>query len=87
MLRESGHPDAAHYPLGMLSDEALLVLERQHNAEANRAALLHLAVSAILSKKAGTEFRKVSKQFTYETFAIAEAVPIEQGEPDGKERR
>jgi hypothetical protein len=36
-----------------------LVIERLDRQEATRATLLHLAVSAILTKDAGTEFRKL----------------------------
>lgn len=46
------------YPLGMIWDEVQLVTERLNGLEASRAVLTQLAVSSVISKEAGTEFRK-----------------------------
>lgn len=46
----------------MVSDEADLVVARLNQAEATRALLLQMAVSSVLSEKAGEEFQKVIKR-------------------------
>jgi hypothetical protein len=42
----------------MLWDEASLVVERVNAMEITRSTLMQLAISSILSKKAGKEFEK-----------------------------
>jgi hypothetical protein len=46
------------YPVGMVWDEVSMVVDRLNGLEATRAVLLHLAVSAVLSKEAGDVFKK-----------------------------
>jgi hypothetical protein len=53
----------------MLLDEHNLVVERLNGLEVTRATLLQLAVSSILSKKAGKEFDKHIASLNIETFA------------------
>lgn len=53
----------------MLLDEHNLVVERLNGMEVTRATLLQLAVSSILSKKAGKEFDKSISALNIETFA------------------
>lgn len=47
-----------NYPVGKVWSEAQLVIERLNSLEVTRATLLQLAVSSVLSKEAGEEFRK-----------------------------
>jgi hypothetical protein len=58
LLVAEGHVQAAHYPVGMVFDEAQLVVERLNRAEATRAVLLQMAVSAVLTKEAGEKFNE-----------------------------
>ena len=58
LLMDHGHPQARHYPLGRLMDEARLVVQRVNNGHATTAILLQGAVSGVLSKKANKEFQK-----------------------------
>lgn len=53
----------------MLLDEYNLVVERINGLEVTRATLLQLAVSSVLSKKAGKVFDKQIKRLTVETEA------------------
>lgn len=48
----------------MVWDEASLVTERLNGLEATRAILLQMAVSSVLSKKAGQEFKRAVKRLT-----------------------
>lgn len=54
----SGHPDAIHYTLGRLYDEANLVIERDNNRIITEAQLAQTAVAGILSEKARSAFTK-----------------------------
>lgn len=56
LLLDHGHPEARHYPLGMLSDETALVIERVNGNIVTDANLLQLAIGSVLSKKARIEF-------------------------------
>ena len=58
----NGHPEARDYPVGMVWDEATLVVERQNANHATQAVLTQLAVSSMLSKKGGKEFKRVLKE-------------------------
>ena len=58
LLMSEGHAHARRYPIGMLLDECRIASRRINNRIASEMSLTHLAVSAILSKKGGTEFRK-----------------------------
>jgi hypothetical protein len=53
----------------MLLDEHNLVLERLNGLEVTRATLLRLAVSSVLSKKAGEQFDKTVAGLSFETVA------------------
>ncbi len=57
----SGHPDAIHYPLGQLYDEANLVVERENSRIVTEAQLAQMGVSGILSGKARSAFTKLIK--------------------------
>ena len=58
LLLGHGHPQARLYPLGMLMDEASIVVRRANNGHVTQATLLQGAVSGVLSKKANKEFQK-----------------------------
>ena len=58
LLLANGHPQAMHYPLGYLIDEATIVVRRINNGYVTQATLLQGAVSGVLSKKANKEFQK-----------------------------
>lgn len=62
----NGHPEARHYPLGMVYDEAALVEERENGRIVTEAMLLQTAVASILSKKAKSAFTKQIKSLTVE---------------------
>lgn len=53
-----GHPDAPYYPIGVVWDEARIVVERHNGAHATQAVLVQLAVSSVLSKDGAKEFKK-----------------------------
>lgn len=57
-----GHPEARHYPVPMLSNEAAIVVNRLNREHATNAVLTQMAVSSVLSKKAGKQFEKRIKQ-------------------------
>lgn len=61
---EQGHPLARRYPIGMLMEETQIVTRRINNRIATEAALVQMAVSGVLSKKANDAFRKTMKQLT-----------------------
>lgn len=58
LLLSEGHPDAPHYPIGMVWDEARLAVERINRFHATQAVLVQQAVSSILSKDGAKEFKK-----------------------------
>ena len=64
LLLANGHPHARSYPVGMVYAEAQFVVERMDREEANRAVLVQMAVSSILSKKASESFQKTIKKMT-----------------------
>lgn len=64
LLLSHGHADAASYPLGFLSDEVALVLDRQNGLMATEAVLFQAAGSSIMSTKGGDHFKKLLKQMT-----------------------
>lgn len=59
LLLDHGHRDARGYPLGLLSEEAEIVIARLNKAEATRAGLLKMAVGSLLSEEVGRKFREV----------------------------
>ncbi len=60
----NGHPHAQFYPLRRVWEESALVVQRLNGVEATRAILLNKAVSAVVSKKAGADFKKTIKSLT-----------------------
>ena len=62
LLLDHGHTEARYYPIGMLWEEAQIVVERMNQEEASRTALLHLAGAAVLSKKGNSLLQKVLKE-------------------------
>lgn len=64
---EHGHPDARLYPLGMLSDEVLLIVERHNARMVAEAQLLQAAVGGLLDKKASKAFREMLKDLNLRT--------------------
>lgn len=64
LLLDHGHPHAWRYPIRMVWEEAALVVERLNGLEASRAVLLQMAVSSVISKKAGAEFKKAIRRLS-----------------------
>ena len=64
LLLDHGHPDAGRYPIGMVWDEAELVVERENRRIATEATFTNLAVSAVISAKSGKQFEKQIKKLT-----------------------
>lgn len=62
LLLAHGHPDARRYPVGLVWDEASMVISRINGMMATEAVLLQTAVSSILSKESGEHFNKLVKQ-------------------------
>lgn len=62
LLLDHGHPHARHYPIGMVWDEATLVVERMNREAASNTALLQLAAGSLLSKDAGKQLKKTLKE-------------------------
>jgi hypothetical protein len=60
-LLASGHPEAPHYPLGVLWDESQIVVARDNRNFATTAILLQMAVSTLFSKEAGKQFSDTIK--------------------------
>lgn len=60
----SGHPDAWHYPIGMLFDEARLVVVRQNALQASEATLFQAAASSLFSSKGGQHFKRLVEDLT-----------------------
>ena len=59
-----------HYPLGRLSDEANLVVERENNRLTSSAQLAQTGVAAILSEKARKRFTEMIKALNVVTKPI-----------------
>ena len=64
LLRNSGHPEPAAYPLPTLVFESDMVEARINSQEATRAVLLQGAISSILSKDGLSEFRRTIDKLT-----------------------
>lgn len=62
LLLDHGHPHARRYPIGMVWDEATLVVERMNCEAASNTALLQLAAGSLLSKEAGKQLKKTLKE-------------------------
>ena len=61
---DHGHPHAGHYPIRMVWEEALLVVERLNGVAVTEAVFLQMAVSSLFSKQGAKEFSKVVKRLT-----------------------
>lgn len=59
LLLANGHPDARNYPIGMLIDEANLVIERANLATVLEANLLQQAIHGFLSDESRKLFKKL----------------------------
>ncbi len=68
LLLANGHPEAWHYPIGFLYEQASFVAERLDAVEANRATMLQSAISTVLGgEKARTNFKNnVKDLLSYE---------------------
>ena len=64
LLLDHGHQYARHYPVGMVWEEAQIVVERLNQEEASRTALFQLAGAAVMSKKGNSLLQKVLKEMT-----------------------
>jgi hypothetical protein len=64
LLLDHGHSDARFYPLGMVWDEAEIVVERMNQEDASRTVLLQLAAASIISKEGGKLLKKTLKELT-----------------------
>ena len=62
LLLDHGHPGARQYPVGMVWDEAMLVVERMNREAASNTALLQMAAGSLLSKDAGRQLKKTLKE-------------------------
>lgn len=62
----AGHPDAPHYPVHRVWEEARFVVQRENNLEVTRALLLQLAVSSAMtgSKSARTAFKDLIEELS-----------------------
>jgi len=59
LLLANGHPEAMNYPLGMVSDEAELIVERQNRNLATGAILMQAAVGSTQYTEMGEVFRQL----------------------------
>lgn len=57
-----GHVNAAGYTIGKVYREAEFVVERLNREAATNFSLMQLTIGSVLSKKAGTEFKKQMKK-------------------------
>ena len=66
LLMATGHPEAGHYPLGFMWDEAAIVTERENARMIAESSLMDAVISSQFSKKAGEEKRKLVSNFNLE---------------------
>lgn len=66
LLLANGHPLSPHYPVHRVWEEAFIVAERTNLTIVTEAVMTQLAVASLLSKDAGTEFKKVIRSMTNE---------------------
>lgn len=64
LLLDHGHHYARFYPVGMVWEEAQIVVERVNHEEASRTALLQIAGSAVMSQKGAKLLQKILKDMT-----------------------
>lgn len=55
----NGHADAWQYPLGMVADEAALIVSRDNARIASEAIVLKAAVSAVISDAGAKHFNEL----------------------------
>lgn len=61
LLRANGHPEAPHYPVHRVWEEAALVVAHLNQQAVTGAVLTQAAVAGLFSKDAGREFQKLIK--------------------------
>jgi hypothetical protein len=66
LLLDHGHQYARHYPIGMVWEEAQIVVQRINQELASSTALLQIAGSAVMSKPGAKALQKVLKELTSE---------------------
>lgn len=69
LLLANGHTDALEYPVGMVWEEAELVVERKNAELANLAVVMQAAMmsgSGNFGKKSGEHFKKLVQSLTEE---------------------
>lgn len=64
LLLDHGHHGAQFYPVGMVWEEAEILVQRINQEEASRTSLLRLAASAALSKEGAKLLTQVLKELT-----------------------
>lgn len=47
LLLDHGHPEADEYPIGLLRDEFVIVVERENNIDGRRAMLAQAVASTV----------------------------------------
>lgn len=65
LLLASGHPEALHYPIGRVYDEARLIVERRNGELVSMAVVIQAATATTgmtASEKAVDHFRKLLKE-------------------------
>lgn len=62
----NGHADAMHYPIGMVMDEAALIVERENRRIASEAIALKAAASAVMTEQGGKHFDELITRLTGE---------------------
>ena len=55
----NGHPDAAHYALGVVADETSFVVQRENQRIASEAIALKAAAGAVMSTAGGPHFNEL----------------------------
>lgn len=60
----NGHPEAWHYPLGRLSDEAHLIVERDNMRIASEAIALKAAAAAVMTEDGAEHFNELIETLT-----------------------
>lgn len=64
LLLANGHPEAPHYPVHRVWEEAELVTARLNHTMVTEAILTQMAVASLLSKDSGREFQKLINSMT-----------------------
>lgn len=64
LLMAHGHPEARFYPVPVVWTEVGIVRTRLNREMASNAVLMQLAISSVLSEKAGKAFQKQVKKLS-----------------------